>query len=106
METVKKFLDVKLKSVKFDDNNIRDVVYDNVKELNTENPGRSYKSFSFSVNYLDKDIIKLKSFWPMYSIVNKYKLSHAEWTNISEKFKKSSLNRATEQSSSLNVQYE
>ena len=106
LETVKKYLDVKLKSVKFDDNNIRDVVYDNVKELNTENPGRSYKSFSFSVNYLDKDIIKLKSLWPMYSIVNKYKLSHAEWTTISEKFKKSSLNRATEQSSSLNVQYE
>ncbi len=85
---VKDFLDKKLKGVKFDDDNTRDVKYDNLKEINTDKENRTFKSFSFSVSVLDKDIIDNKSLWPLYSIVNKFKLSHAEWTKISEKFNK------------------
>ncbi len=88
IDSVKKYLDSKLKDVKFDDCSTRDVKYDNLKELNTDKENRTFKSFSFSVGYLDKDIIDNKSLWPLYSIVNKFKMSHAEWTKISEKFNK------------------
>ena len=54
---VKDFLDKKLKGVKFDDDNTRDVKYDNLKEINTDKENRTFKSFSFSVSVLDKDII-------------------------------------------------
>ena len=79
----------------FEENITREVKYENLKELNAEKSDRSYRSFSFSVNYLDKDIINLKSLWPLYSIVNKYKLSLAEWTSITEKSKRTSLHRAS-----------
>ena len=88
IDSVKKYLDSKLKDVKFDDCSTRDVKYDNLKELNTDKENRTFKSFSFSVGYIIKDIIDNKSLWPLYSIVNKFKMSHAEWTKISEKFNK------------------
>ena len=84
-----------MKAVSFEENIIKEVKYDNLKELNMEKSDRSFKSFSFSVNYLDKDIIKLKSIWSLYSIVNKYKLSLAEWTSITDKSKRTSFHRAS-----------
>ena len=50
-------------------------------------PIEVYVGSNFNPN-LDKDIIDNKSLWPLYSIVNKFKMSHAEWTKISEKFNK------------------
>ena len=94
-DKVKNFLNLKLPQLETDENSSRDVNFDDLKELKTENTSKNYKSYSFSVNYLDKDIIKIKSLWPLYSIVNKYKLSLSEWTAISSKFKKNSLISAT-----------
>ena len=94
LDGVRKYLVENLKTVEFNENQSREVKFYNLKELNTELEERSYKSFSFSVSYLDKDIIKMKELWPLYSIVNRYKLSSAEWNTISEKFKKNSLNNA------------
>ena len=52
-----KNLEIKLKSVKFEENITRDSSYYNLKELNPEVKDPSYRSFSFSVNYLDKVIV-------------------------------------------------
>ena len=85
-ENVKKYLELKLKSVQIN-NSVREIKFSNLKELNADKPDRSYKSFTFSVGYLDKDIIEKKELWPLYSVVNKYKMPYAEWLVMSEKFK-------------------
>ena len=87
IESVKKFLITKLKNVRFNDNKEKDVSFSNLKELNSENKERTFSSFVFSVDYLDKDIIDMKSLWPLYSIVNKYKMPFAEWSAIAQKNK-------------------
>ena len=62
-DDVENFLNSKLKSIKFDDNNIRDVKYYDLKELKPENITKNYKSYPFSVNFLDKEIMNMKSIW-------------------------------------------
>ena len=61
--------------------------FSNLKELNEHFVDRTFKSFSFSVSVLDKKIVNMKELFPLYSIVNQHKLSHAEWTAITQKFK-------------------
>jgi hypothetical protein len=77
------------------ENETREVKFNNLKELNTDFEDRTFKSFSFSVSYLDKDVVKMKELFPLYSIVNQHRLSHAEWTTISQKYKKNTQNLAT-----------
>ena len=98
---VEEFLNKKLKNIKFEDST-RDVVFSNLKELNTDNKERSYNSFSFSVSYLNKDIINMKSLWPMYSIVGRHKLSAADWKIFSDKFKKPVASNSTKSTSVIN----
>ena len=86
-DTVKSFLEKQLKSVKFNENETREVKFSNLKELNEHFVDRTFKSFSFSVSVLDKKIVNMKELFPLYSIVNQHKLSHAEWTAITQKFK-------------------
>ena len=64
------------------------ITYDDFAEINENDPNRKFKSFKFSIGYLDKSIIDNKEIWPRYSIVNKFKLSLAEWQKISSTFKK------------------
>ena len=50
-----------------------------------ENSERSFKSFKFSVDFLDKDIIDQKQLWPRNSVVSKFKLPYAEWLVIAKR---------------------
>ena len=84
--TVKNFLDKQLSNVKIGDQE-KKISYSNFKELNTNLKDRTYRSFTFSVGYLDKNIVNNKDIWPLYSIVNKYKLPKVEWLTLSEKYK-------------------
>jgi hypothetical protein len=59
----------------------------NLLNFNKDMPEKKFKSFKFSIGYLDKDVINDKARWPKYTIVNKYKLSKTEWDTISAKFK-------------------
>jgi hypothetical protein len=95
IDSVSSFLERQFKSVKFNENETREVKFNNLKELNTDFEDRTFKSFSFSVSYLDKDVVKMKELFPLYSIVNQHRLSHAEWTTISQKYKKNTQNLAT-----------
>ena len=88
--TVKSFLEKQLKNINIGDK-IKDINLSNLKELNTENTKRTFKSFLFSVDYLDKKIVNNKDIWPIYSEANKYKLPKAEWLKISENFTKKSI---------------
>jgi hypothetical protein len=63
------------------------IEFDDFIELNKDMPEKKFKSFKFSIGYLDKDVINDKARWPKYTIVNKYKLSKTEWDTISAKFK-------------------
>ena len=92
---MKSFLDKQFKSVKFNENETREVKISNLKELNENFVDRTFKSFSFSVSVLDKEIVKMKDLFPLYSIVNQHRLSHAEWTAITQKFTNNRHNFAT-----------
>ena len=61
------------------------VKINNFEELCKENSERSFKSFKFSVDYLDKDIIDQKQLWPRNSVVSKFKLPYAEWLVIAKR---------------------
>ena len=91
-ETINNYLKKKLGPNKFK----------NLKELNSDSNERSYKSFVFSVGFLDKDIIKNKELWPLYTVVNKFHMPYAEWLIISEKFKKKTNFPSTTIASSIN----
>jgi hypothetical protein len=95
VDTVKSFLENQFKAVKFNENETREVKISNLKELNEHFDDRTFKSFSFSVSVLDKEIVKMKDLFPLYSIVNQHRLSHAEWTAITQKFKNNRHNFAT-----------
>jgi hypothetical protein len=95
VDTVRNFLEGQFGSVKFGENETREVKVSNLKELNENFLDRTFKSFSFSVSVLDKEIVKMKDLFPLYSIVNQHRLSHAEWTAITQKFKNNRQNFAT-----------
>jgi hypothetical protein len=95
VDTVRNFLEGQFGSVKFGENETREVKISNLKELNENFLDRTFKSFSFSVSVLDKEIVKMKDLFPLYSIVNQHRLSHAEWTAITQKFKNNRQNFAT-----------
>ena len=68
------------------------IQYEDFIELNGNSNDRKFKSFKFSIGYLDKEIINYKSKWPKYTIINKYKCSKTEWEKISTKFKDKTAN--------------
>ena len=68
------------------------IQYEDFIELNGNSNDRKFKSFKFSIGYLDKEIINDKSKWPKYTIINKYKCSKTEWEKISTKFKDKTAN--------------
>ena len=86
IESVQRFLDSKLKSIKIGDAE-KQIKYNNLKELNTQNSERSFRSFVFSVGYLDRSIVDKKELWPLYAVVNKYKRPRSEWQQLYEKNK-------------------
>ena len=45
----------------------KEIKFNNLKELNTEYEERSYRSFVFSVGYLDRGIIENKALWQALS---------------------------------------
>ena len=92
---VQNYLEKVFQSVKFSDNDTRNVKFSNLKELNENFVDRSFKSFSFSVSFLDKEIVKMKELFPLHSIVNQHKLSYAAWTAITQKYKNNPQNVAT-----------
>ena len=94
-DKVQNHLEKVFQSVKFSDNDTRDVKFSNLKELNENFVDRSFKSFSFSVSFLDKEIVKMKELFPLHSIVNQHKLSYAAWTAITQKYKNNPQNVAT-----------
>ena len=94
-DKVQNDLEKVFQSVKFSDNDTRDVKFSNLKELNENFVDRSFKSFSFSVSFLDKEIVKMKELFPLHSIVNQHKLSYAAWTAITQKYKNNPQNVAT-----------
>ena len=57
----------------------------NLAEINNDKPDRSFKSFKFSVDYLDKSIIDNKALWPRNSVVSKHKLPYDEWQEIAKR---------------------
>ena len=71
---------------------MNNIQYDDFVEINENDPNRKFKSFKFSIGYLDKEIINNKDIWPRYSIVNKFKLSLEEWKKISANSSKKSNN--------------
>ena len=85
-KTVGEFLKIKLNNIKIGSVE-KKVEFKDLKELNSDNNDRTYKSFVFSVGFLDKEIVNNKALWPLYSVVNKYKLPKAEWLKLAEKFK-------------------
>ena len=69
-------------------NTFPNVKINNLTEINSEKENRSFKSFKFSVDYLDKSIIDNKNAWPRGSIVSKYRLSYSMTSNSSENRRK------------------
>ena len=61
------------------------IKFNNIKELNSHAIDRSFNSFTFSVDFLDKDIINNKTLWPRNCVVNKHKLPYAEWQAIAKR---------------------
>ena len=85
------------------------IKFDNLKELNSTATDRTFKSFSFSVDYLNRNIIEDKELWPCGSIINIHKLPYDEWLIIAKKIEdrkaakhlRNSANKSTKSSTSL-----
>ena len=61
------------------------IKFDNLKESNASATDRTFKSFSFSVDYLNRNIIEDKELWACGSIIDKHKLPYEEWLIIAKK---------------------
>ena len=85
----------------FLNNTFNNIKINNLAELNNNKEDRSFKSFKFSVDFLDKSIIDDKTLWPRNSVVTKYKLPYEEWQEIAKKIeeKKKKTSTATSNAS-------
>ena len=70
VDSVNSFLNHKLKAVEIN-GSIKEIKFYNLRELNPDCEEMRYKSFVFSVGYLDIGIVENKALWPLYSVINK-----------------------------------
>ena len=85
----------------FLNNTFKNVKINGLEELNSENEQRSFKSFKFSVDYLDKNILDNKELWPRNSVVTKFKLPLEQWQEIVKKIEEKKKKTAVAQNGTI-----